>query len=86
MGVMPDYLIGYSVGEYAAACIAGVFSVEDAAMVVARRAQLISELPEGGLMAVPLGVKECEEFLGEDVFVGIASSEKQTILSGTRDT
>ena len=85
MGVMPDYLIGYSVGEYAAACIAGVFSVEDAAMVVARRAQLISELPEGGLMAIPLGVKDCEEFLGEDVFVGIASSEKQTILSGTRD-
>ncbi|MGE5343491.1 MAG: amino acid adenylation domain-containing protein [Candidatus Omnitrophota bacterium] len=53
-GIKPGRMIGYSIGEYAAACLAGVFSLEDALKLVAVRGQLIEELPVGTMISVPL--------------------------------
>ncbi|UCH96114.1 MAG: SDR family NAD(P)-dependent oxidoreductase, partial [Candidatus Aminicenantes bacterium] len=53
-GVRPHAMIGYSFGEYAAACLAGVFSLEDALDLVVTRGQLIRETPDGGMVSVPL--------------------------------
>lgn len=50
-GVRPDYLIGHSLGEYAAACIADVFSFEDGLKLVCKRAELMAALPGNGAMA-----------------------------------
>ncbi|MBK6872884.1 MAG: SDR family NAD(P)-dependent oxidoreductase [Kineosporiaceae bacterium] len=51
-GVIPDLVLGFSVGEYVAACLAGVLSAPDAVRMVAHRAALIAELPQGSMLAV----------------------------------
>ena len=82
-GVHPDFLIGYSIGEYVAACLSGVFTLADALRIVSRRAQSIGRVKKGGLLAVPLDQLDCREFIGDEVFIGITSGAKQTILSGS---
>lgn len=57
-GVQPSAVLGYSVGEYVAACLAGVFTLPDALRLVAHRAALIGELPPGSMLAVGLSPQE----------------------------
>ncbi len=64
-GLRPAALIGYSLGEYTAACLAGVFSVEDALSLVATRARLIAAMPPGAMLAVPLAEDGLRPLLDE---------------------
>ncbi len=58
MGVTPDAIVGHSMGEYVAACLADVLSLEDALQLIATRAKLVNELPQGSMLAVMLPEKE----------------------------
>ncbi len=84
-GVRPQAMIGHSLGEYVAACHAGVFSLEDALMIVAKRAQLIQELPGGEMLAVPLSAQEVEVLLGEGLYLATVNAPKHCVLSGTAE-
>jgi thioesterase domain-containing protein/malonyl CoA-acyl carrier protein transacylase len=82
-GVKPAAVLGYSVGEYAAAALAGVLRLEDALMLVARRAQWIQELAEPGVMlAVPLTEAEIQPRLGDGLWVAAVNSPQATIVGG----
>jgi acyl transferase domain-containing protein/acyl carrier protein len=62
-GIEPQAMIGYSLGEYVAACVAGVLSLDDALALVARRAKMIEELPGGAMLAIPLAEDEVRPLL-----------------------
>lgn len=62
-GIRPAAMIGHSLGEYVAACLSGVFSLEAAVELVAERGRLMQELPRGVLLAVSLGADQLREEL-----------------------
>lgn len=82
-GLIPDVMIGHSLGDYVAACIAGVFSLEDALTLVFRRAALVQPLPTGGMLAVALPPGELEPLLGDELSIAVINNPSQCIVSGT---
>ncbi|MEV6946648.1 acyltransferase domain-containing protein [Streptomyces sp. NPDC051172] len=81
-GAEPTALAGYSVGEYVAACVAGVFSLQDALHLVASRARLVEALPQGAMLAVAAGADEVAKHLVPRVSIAALNSPEQTVLSG----
>jgi acyl transferase domain-containing protein len=83
-GIQPAAMIGHSVGEYTAACIAGVFSLPEALALVARRGRLVQDQPPGAMLAVRLSEKEIVPFLGNTVCLAAVNSPFVSILSGPK--
>lgn len=82
-GVVPELAAGHSIGEYAAACVAGVFSLEEAIPLVALRAQLMQALPPGGSMAAVLAGEEVVgPLLSSDVEIAAYNAPGSLTVSG----
>ncbi|QKV79997.1 type I polyketide synthase [Amycolatopsis sp. Hca4] len=83
-GVRPDLLVGYSLGEYVAACLAGVFTLGDALHVVTGRARLIGRAPAGRMLAVAASASRIAEALSPmRVDVAALNGPQMTVLSGS---
>ncbi|HUU36050.1 MAG TPA: aminotransferase class III-fold pyridoxal phosphate-dependent enzyme, partial [Vicinamibacterales bacterium] len=81
-GVTPAALIGHSMGEYTAACLAGVMSLEDALGLVRRRGQLFDSLAPGGMVGVPLPAAEVEAALEPGLAIAAVNAADSCVVSG----
>ncbi|MBW8709969.1 MAG: SDR family NAD(P)-dependent oxidoreductase, partial [Mycobacterium sp.] len=83
-GFEPDVVLGHSVGQYSAACVTGVFSLEDGALLMAERGRLFSSLPAGGRMvAVFTAAERVESLTDEFPSLSVAAyNGANTVLSG----
>ncbi|HET7464798.1 MAG TPA: acyltransferase domain-containing protein, partial [Longimicrobium sp.] len=82
-GIRPAAVIGHSLGEYAAAVIAGVFTVEDALELVAARGRMIQQLPAGAMLAVPLSAAAVGPFLADGAAVATLNAPELCVVGGT---
>ncbi|MEU8953161.1 beta-ketoacyl synthase N-terminal-like domain-containing protein [Streptomyces sp. NPDC048518] len=87
VGVRPDVVVGHSIGEVAAAYVAGVFGLEDACRVVGARARLMGALPEGGAMCAVQATPEelAADLAGSGVGVAAVNTPDSTVISGPAD-
>jgi acyl transferase domain-containing protein/aryl carrier-like protein len=82
-GVEPESMLGHSIGEYVAACLAGIFSLEDALRVVAARGRLIGSLPTGsGMLSVPLSEEEATARLVEGTSIAVVNAPELCVVAG----
>ena len=84
-GVRPWGLIGHSLGEYVAACLAGVFSLEDALELVALRGRLMQDLPPGAMLAVSLPEDETRTLLDQSLALAAINGPSLCVVSGPAD-
>jgi len=84
-GVHPSAMIGHSLGEYVAACIAGVLSLPDALSLVVARAKLMQQLPEGAMLAVLLPEAEILPLLGPGLSLAAVNGPSSCVVSGATE-
>jgi len=87
-GIVPEIVIGHGVGEYAAACIAGVFSLEECLRLVTKEGQLIQDLPPNGMMAAvftdEIRLVNAIASYSKRISIAAVNGLRQTIISGER--
>jgi acyl transferase domain-containing protein/aryl carrier-like protein len=86
-GIQPNAMIGHSIGEYTAACLAGVFSLPDALKLVVTRGRLMQQMPGGDMLSVPLSQSKIRPFLTRHHLVSLAAvnGPERCVVSGSPD-
>ncbi len=82
-GIQPSAMLGHSIGEYVAACLAGVFALEDGLALVAARAKLTQSLPSGTMLAVPLSEANIQPWLTSEMSLAVVNGTDHCVVSGT---
>ncbi|PSB01380.1 beta-ketoacyl synthase [Merismopedia glauca CCAP 1448/3] len=84
-GVRPQAAIGHSIGEYVAACLAGVFSLEEALKLVAIRGKLMQAQPAGVMLSVALSEADLKPYLTSEISLAAANAPQLSVVSGTKE-
>lgn len=82
MGLRPDVLLGHSIGEMAAATLAGIFDLGDAVRVLRDRVDQLANAPAGGMVAVAASREQVERYLRPGVDIGAVNAPRQTVIAG----
>jgi phthiocerol/phenolphthiocerol synthesis type-I polyketide synthase E len=85
LGIQPTQMIGHSLGEYVAACVAGVFTFEEGLQILVKRAELMSNLEEGTMLALGVSASEIESLLTNGIDVAAINTENTSVVSGDND-
>ena len=80
--VQPQAMIGHSVGEFVAACLAGVFTLEDALDIIATRGRMMQELPPGAMLSVRMGHEEIEPLLNGTLSLAAKNGPNLNVVAG----
>ena len=81
-GIQPEALIGHSLGEFVAACLSGVFSVDDALRLVAERGRLMQAMPRGSMIVLALSEADARSLIGPDLSIAAVNGPAQCVISG----
>jgi acyl transferase domain-containing protein len=81
-GVRPAAMIGHSLGEYVAACLAGIFTLSDALALVAARGEMMQALPAGAMLSVELAASELESRCGPGLSLAAVNAPALSVVSG----
>jgi phthiocerol/phenolphthiocerol synthesis type-I polyketide synthase E len=81
-GVRPDAMLGHSLGEYTAACLAGVFTLQDALSLVTFRGRLFEALPKGAMLSVYASEQAVRNLIDGDVCIAAINGPEQCVVSG----
>ncbi|MBE1296989.1 MAG: SDR family NAD(P)-dependent oxidoreductase [Rhodobacteraceae bacterium] len=81
-GVRPSAMVGHSMGENTAACLAGVLSFEDCIDLVLLRGQLFDTVPAGGMLSISLPLEEVQALIGDDLDIASVNAPNLTAVSG----
>jgi phthiocerol/phenolphthiocerol synthesis type-I polyketide synthase E len=84
-GLSPEVMVGHSLGEYVAACLAGVFLLEDALTLVAARGRLMQSMPRGSMLAVRLDEKSIRQYLSQELSVAVINNPSVCVVAGPTD-
>ncbi|PYQ44521.1 MAG: beta-ketoacyl synthase [Acidobacteria bacterium] len=85
-GVKPAAFLGHSIGEYVAACLAGVFSLDDALALVAARGRLMQDMPKGSMLAVSLPEADVQSLLDGSLGLAATNGPSQCVISGPHES
>ncbi len=85
LGVQPSKMIGHSIGEYVAACLAGVFSLEDALSVVATRGRMMQQLQPGAMLTLALTEQEVVPLLDENLSLAAVNGSQLCVVAGAEE-
>jgi acyl transferase domain-containing protein/NADPH:quinone reductase-like Zn-dependent oxidoreductase/thioesterase domain-containing protein/acyl carrier protein len=84
-GVQPDAMIGHSIGEYVAACLSGVFTLEEALSLIVARGQFMQQLPSGAMLSVSLSESEVQPLLGKELSLAAHNTPFNCVVSGASE-
>lgn len=82
LGVIPNYLIGHSIGEYAAACISGIFSYEDGLRLISERGRLMDTQPNGCMVSASVTEEEARKLTQPGISIAAWNGPEQVVFSG----